>query len=176
MVAMLAVLGIGIFWSAKTVLFWGDTQPAVAMAAESTAPSVYVPTATMTPTVDIAALVAAEIQKVQASSAAGAAAAAAAVVQEVLPTSTPLVHTIYESVYVDVPIEVTRIVSVEIPSAAPVVLATVTPTLADGVVVVCVSASGVKELYVSGVGVVGGGCHSLQVGAGSTMIEVQVNR
>ncbi len=67
-------------------------------------------------------------------------------------------------------------VEVEVLIFAVIFELTPTEVFPDGVVFVCVNATGVKELYVGGVGVVGGGCHLLQVVSGATFIEVQVNR
>jgi hypothetical protein len=73
-------------------------------------------------------------------------------------------------------VEVTRVVEVEVFTFAATPEPTPMEVLPDGVVSVCVNAIGVKELYVGGVGVVGGGCYLLQVVSGATFIEVQVNR
>jgi hypothetical protein len=87
-----------------------------------------------------------------------------------VPTVTPVY--LYEVQRIQIPVEVTRIV--EVAAAVP---ATVTPVpLAPGTVRICIDAAGVRELYIGGVGVVGGGCRTFQVGVGASYIEIQVNR
>lgn len=76
-----------------------------------------------------------------------------------------------EYVYIEGPERV-----IEVPIYQPTVVPTVPPVMAPGTVSICVDAAGVKELFVGGLGIVGGGCSLLQVGEGSTIVNVQVNR
>ena len=164
MVAMLAVIGIAIFWAGKIVFTYdgGLAGASVIKAADLLTPTALpYHVVAMTPTATIQA---------------------PAVFQEIIAEPVRVeveVTRIVESVtYVQVPFEVTRIV--EVVATAEPATATPFPTptapLAAGVVRICVDASAVKELYVGGVGVVGGGCHMLQVGQGTTFVEVQVNK
>lgn len=114
----------------------------------------------------------------------------------ITPTATVEVLIVTNTVKVDVPYYITefvtqtiyvegptnyvytegpeRIVEVFVPQ--PTAISTVPAVMAPGTVSICVNASGVKELYIGGVGIVGGGCSVFQVGAGASNIEVQVNR
>lgn len=178
---MLAIAGIAIFMAIKLVWGYdGDFAPQ-AQAQQPTALPYYTVvvsdtvTATVTsePTADVAALVAAEmalqreIERIEAERVSMARAAEAALI-----VVTPQIEIQYE--YVNVPYEVTRVVEVVV--MAPTIQPTSQAALADGGVNICVDAAAVKELYIGGVGVVGGGCSLLQVGPGTTYITIQVNR
>lgn len=87
------------------------------------------------------------------------------------PTATPNLVRIYE--YVEVPVEVTRVVY-QLADPMP----TATPTrLASGQVVICVHVAGVKEVYIEDTGIASGGCVAVgPAGTGQTHYAVKVNR
>lgn len=161
-VAAAVVFAVNMMWGHESTY-----RPAALMAADvGTALPYYTVTvasevATVAPTVDLASVVAAEMAKQRK-------------IEALMVAPTATVEAAAEVVYIEVPYEVTRLV--EVFMDPPVVLPTPTTVFAPGSVSICIDAAGVKELYVAGVGVVGGGCHLFQVGAGTTYVEVQVNR